>query len=185
MAAHSFRSQGDANRQAIVESMQSALGITEAEANARFEDEDWQGLNSTEAARQFEQENLTSGTTRATISVPYEVDQGSSSDDTVVQANVPPGVTPPHVVQGDETGEVKSATDKDEEANLQVTPQAEQDNSLFDHSANPDLSKPSAKVDRKDAKDSEKDAAKAQRDSEKAAQARTTTTTTRVVGDKK
>lgn len=144
MAAHSFRSQGDANRQAIVESMQSALGLTEAEANARFEDENWAGLNSTEAARKFEEENVTGGSSRATISVPYEVDQSVGDDDTVVMANVAPGITPPHVIKGDEDREVKSATAKDDEDEvLTVTPRNEQDNSTFDHSANPDLSKPS------------------------------------------
>lgn len=133
MAAHSYRNQGDANRQSIVESMQSALGLTPAEANARFEDENWEGMNSTDAARQFEQENVTSGSTRAAISVPYEVEDGASEDDVTVQANVPPGVTPPHIIDGDENdGEVKSATAKDEEA-LTLTPQSEQDNSLFDH----------------------------------------------------
>ncbi len=144
MSAHSFRSQGDANRQAIVESMQSALGLTEAEANARFEDEDWAGLNSTAAARKFEEENVTDASSRATISVPYEVAKGAAKEDTVALANVPPGVTPPHVIKGDEDREIKSATAKDAEEFAPVTPRNEQDNSAFDHSANPELSKPSA-----------------------------------------
>lgn len=88
----------DENRRALVESLMSQLGITEAEANERFEKGDWRGLNSTEAAREFEEENFGADEIGPSshMSVPYGEDEGSV--DTVSETNVAPGVTPPQVI---------------------------------------------------------------------------------------
>lgn len=92
----------DENRRALVESLMSQLGITEAEANERLENRDWRGMNSTEAAREFEEENFGADEIgpQSHMSVPYGEDEGSA--DTVSETNVAPGVTPPQVIVDEE-----------------------------------------------------------------------------------
>lgn len=92
--------RSDADRQALVESLMSSLGLSEAEAKERLDNEDWRGLNSTEAVREAADEDaeqsMSTGPLGSVMSIPYGEDEGDM--DTAEQSNVPSGVTPSQVV---------------------------------------------------------------------------------------
>lgn len=109
MATHSTYNQAMENRRALIESMMTTLNISEAEAEARFEEGDWRGMNSTEAAREYEQKQARlTGSPNNPMSVPYGVEESEEhSDDlqgslSTVPAPDTSGVTPAQVVVDDE-----------------------------------------------------------------------------------
>lgn len=109
---HSFIDQDEANRNAIIQSMMTALGIDAAEAERRLEEEDYRGLNSTEAAREYENESVENQ--RSVLSIPNQREndiQGKLT--TAPQRDVPQGVTPPQiVVDGNHDEEEKKEQEK-------------------------------------------------------------------------
>jgi len=109
--------RSDADRQALVESLMSALGLSEAEAKDRLDNEDWRGLNSTEAVREAADEEAdepatSTGPLGSVMSIPYDEDEGGM--DTVEQTGVPQGVTAPQIVVDPEA--VKEAEEAKEAA---------------------------------------------------------------------
>lgn len=106
---HPYQNQPEADRAALIESIMSSQHVDRAEAVRKITEGDWRGLNSTDAAFAYEVVAAPGASDgyQTTLSVPYDEEDDVSTDETVAAANVPVGVTPPHIVADKETIKAK------------------------------------------------------------------------------
>lgn len=113
MSDYPYHNQKEADYDAVIQTIQSSLGVDRAEAERRFNEGDWEGFNSTQAAREWEDESV--GMPNTPVSIPYDQEEDIQGElKTASQRNVPPGVTPPQIVVNEdhETEKERKAREK-------------------------------------------------------------------------